>query len=85
MFRFWVSAFVVILLLVLVLVVVLVLVLECVSNILVKNFRFSRTSTSTRTKSIRSDHMHKPYALNLIPYTFYRYVLPCALCPVPLV
>ena len=25
-----------------------------------------------------SDRMHSPYALNLIPYTFYRYVLPCA-------
>ncbi len=43
-----------------VLVLVVVLVLECVSNILVKNFRFSSTSTTTRTKRIRLDRLHTP-------------------------
>jgi hypothetical protein len=49
---------------ILLLVLVVVLVLGYVSNILVKNFRFSRTSTSTSTKIIRLDHMHTPYAFS---------------------
>jgi len=52
-----------------VVVLILLLVLECVSNILVKNFRFSRTRTSTSTKIIRLDHMHTPYACT---YFFFR-------------
>ena len=57
---------------ILLLVLVVVVVLECVSNILVKNFRFSRTSTSTSTKIIRLDRMHTPCAFFYFSHSNFR-------------
>ena len=51
---------------------VVVLVLEGVLNILVKNFRFTRTNTRARTRRIRLDRMHTPCAFSYFPHSAFQ-------------